>query len=107
MGMSRNEAWCLNEKEMAILLKMERSKIRAMCGVQLKDRKRAMDFMLMLGLNEAITDQLTMANSVHWHFFRGNKKVILFNAMLLAPRNPLFWDLWRLSVFLPSSSSYN
>ena len=37
--------------------------VRAMCGVQLKDRKRSTDLMFMLGLNETI-DQLTMANSV-------------------------------------------
>ena len=40
--------------------------MRAMCGVQLKDRKRSTDLMLMLGLSETI-DQLTMANSVHWY----------------------------------------
>ena len=40
--------------------------VRAMCGVQLKDRKRSMDLMFMLGLNETI-HQLTMANNVHWY----------------------------------------
>ena len=34
--------------------------MRAVCGVQLKDRKRSMDLLFMLGLNEAI-DQLAMA----------------------------------------------
>ena len=34
-----------------------------MCGVQLKDRKRSAELMLMLGLSETI-DQLAMANSV-------------------------------------------
>ena len=38
----------------------------AMCGVQLKDRKRSIDFMFMLGFNETI-DQLAMANSVCWY----------------------------------------
>ena len=38
--------------------------VRAMCGVQLKDRKRSTDLMFMLGLNETI-DHLAMANSVH------------------------------------------
>ena len=37
--------------------------MRAICGVQLKDRKRSKDLMLMLGLNEAM-DQLGMVNSV-------------------------------------------
>ena len=40
--------------------------VRVMCGIQLKYRKRSMDLMFMLGLNEAI-DQLAMTNSVHWH----------------------------------------
>ena len=40
--------------------------VRAMCGVQLKHRKRSTDFMLMLDVSETI-DQLAMANSVHWH----------------------------------------
>ena len=38
--------------------------MRAMCGVQLKDRKRSTDLMFMLVLNEAI-DQLSTASSVH------------------------------------------
>ena len=40
--------------------------VRAMCGVQLKDRKRSTNLMFMLGLKEA-TDQLAMANSVRWY----------------------------------------
>ena len=40
--------------------------VRAMCGVQLKDRKRSMNLMLMLVLNETM-DQLAMANSDRWH----------------------------------------
>ena len=51
---------------MGILQRTERSIVRAVCGVQLKDRKRSKDFMLMLGMNETI-DQLAMANSVHWY----------------------------------------
>ena len=38
--------------------------VRAMCRVQLKDRKKSTDLMFMLALNETM-DQLTMANSVH------------------------------------------
>ena len=37
--------------------------VRALCGVQIKDRKRPTDLMLMLGLSEAM-DHLEMANSV-------------------------------------------
>ena len=56
--MYRREAWCL--KEMVVLRRAERSKVRAMCGVQLKERKSSKDLMFMLGLNETI-DQLAMA----------------------------------------------
>ena len=40
--------------------------MRTMCGVQLKDRKRAKYLLLMLGSNEAI-DKLAMADSVCWY----------------------------------------
>ena len=39
--------------------------MRAMCGVQLKDRIRSMDLMLILGLNEAI-DQSDTGNNICW-----------------------------------------
>ena len=51
-----SEAWCLKERSM----------VRAMCGVQIKDRKRSTDMMFMLGLKETI-DQLAIANSVCWY----------------------------------------
>ena len=38
--------------------------VRAMCGVQLKDRKRSTNLMLMLGLSVAI-DQLAMATLIY------------------------------------------
>ena len=40
--------------------------MRAMCGIQLKDRKRSKDLMSMFGLSEVI-DGLAMANSVSWY----------------------------------------
>ena len=61
-----SETWCIKQREMGILRRTERSMVRAMCGVQFKDRKRSMALMFMLGLNETI-DQLAMAISVHWH----------------------------------------
>ena len=61
-----SEAWGLKESEMGIFQRTERSMVRAMCGAQLKDRKRSTDLMLMLGVSETI-DQLAMANSVRWH----------------------------------------
>ena len=52
--------------EFGILRRTERSLVRAISGVQLKDRRRSTDLMHILGLSETI-DQLTMANSVHWY----------------------------------------
>ena len=39
--------------------------MRAICGVQLKDRKTT-KYLLLMGFNETI-EQLAMANCVHWH----------------------------------------
>ena len=55
-----SEAWCLKESEIGILQRTE----RAICGVQLKDRKRSTDLMILLGLCETV-DLLVMASSVH------------------------------------------
>ena len=45
--------------------------VRAICGIQLKDRKRAKDLILMMDLNETI-DQLALTNSFlcHGHVLR-------------------------------------
>ena len=61
-----SEAWCQNESKMKIFQRTEWSMVRAMWGVQFKDRKLSMDKMFMLSLNETI-DQLAMANSVRWY----------------------------------------
>ena len=61
-----SEAWRLKESEMGILRRIGRSIVRAMCGVQLKDRKKSTDVMFMLGLNETIV-QMGMANSFCRH----------------------------------------
>ena len=42
------------------------SMVGSVCGVQLKDGKRAKDVMLMFSLNET-TDQLDLANSDCWY----------------------------------------
>ena len=61
-----SEAWCLIESKMRIVQRTKRSIVRAMCGVQLKDRKKSKDLMLLLGLNETI-DRLAMGNRIHWY----------------------------------------
>ena len=42
------------------------SMVRAMCGVQLRDRKPTKNSMHWLAFNETI-NQLVIANSVHWY----------------------------------------
>ena len=59
-----SEAWCPKESEIGILQRVERSIVSAMCGVQLKRRKRAKE--LMLGLSETM-DLLVLANSICWY----------------------------------------
>ena len=56
--------------------------VRAMCEVQLKDRKQSTDLMFMLGLKETI-DQLAMANSVPWngHVLRREEGNVLRRAL--------------------------
>ena len=54
------------KNEMVILRRIEISMVRAMCEVQLKDRKRSMYLMFMLDLNEPM-DQLSVVNSVRWY----------------------------------------
>ena len=43
----------------------EGSIVRAMCGVQLKDKSGTKNLMFMFGLNETM-NQLVVANSVCW-----------------------------------------
>ena len=37
---------------MGVLQRLERSMVKAMCGVQFKDRKKSTDVIFVLGLNE-------------------------------------------------------
>ena len=51
--MHGSEASCLEKIEMKIMQRTEGSMVKAMCGIQLKDR-RSKDWTLMLHLNETI-----------------------------------------------------
>ena len=58
-----SEAWCLREKEVAILRRTERALIRAMCGVKLLDRRNSEELMDMLGIKESL-DTMAKASSM-------------------------------------------
>ena len=59
-----SEAWCLREKEMAILRRTDRAMIRAMCGVRLLDRRNSEEMMDMLGIKESL-DRMAKASSIY------------------------------------------
>ena len=49
-----SEAWCLREKDMAILKRTERAMIRAICGVKLLDQRNSEELMDMLGIHKSL-----------------------------------------------------
>ena len=61
-----SEAWCLIESEIGVLQNAERSMVRAMCGVQLKDRNWSKDLTSMFCFSETM-DHFSMASSAHWY----------------------------------------
>ena len=60
-----SETWCLKENEKAILRRMERAMVRAMCVQKVVDRKMTEEQMDMLRLKETI-DRLATVNGVRW-----------------------------------------
>ena len=58
-----SEAWCLREKEMAILRRRERTMIRAICGVKLLGRRNSDELM---GIKESL-DRMAEASSMRWY----------------------------------------
>ena len=61
-----SEAWCLREKEMAILRRTERAMIRAMCVVKLLDRRNSEELLVMFGIKESL-DRTAKASSMWWY----------------------------------------
>ena len=61
-----SEAWCLREKEMAILRRTETAMIWAMCGVKLLDRRNSKELMDMLGIEE-FSDRMAKASCMRWY----------------------------------------
>ena len=77
-----SETWWLKESEMGILRRTERSMMGAMCGLQLKDRKRSTDLVFMLDFSETLY-QLAIANSVscYGHVLRRENAHVLRRAI--------------------------
>ena len=54
------------ENERAILRRIERAMVRAVCGAKLMEKKRTEDLMEMIGLKETVV-QMAKANGVRWY----------------------------------------
>ena len=61
-----SETWCLRKNEIAILRRVKRFMMRAMCDVKLVDKRNTKELMDMLGLKET-ADKLARVNSVRWN----------------------------------------
>ena len=77
-----SEAWCLREKEIAILRRTERAMIRAMWGVKLLDRRNSDELMDMLGIKESL-DRMAKASSMQWygHVLRKEDENVIVKAL--------------------------
>ena len=77
-----SEAWCLKEKQMAILRRTETAMIRAMCGVKLLDRRNSEELMDMLGIKKSL-DRIAKASSMWWygHVVRKEDKNVIVKAL--------------------------
>jgi len=60
-----SETWCLNEKQVAILRRTEKARLRAMFGVKLMDRKKHQNVLDMLGWIASI-EVATKVNVLRW-----------------------------------------
>ena len=77
-----SEAWCLREKEMAILRRAERALIRAMSGVKQLDQRNSEELMDMLGITESL-DRMAKASSMRWygHVLRKEDENVIMKAL--------------------------
>ena len=78
----RSEAWCLREKEMAILRRTERAMIRAMCGVKLLNRRNSEELMDMC--KKESLDRMAKASSIRWygHVLRKEDENVIVKALI-------------------------
>ena len=58
-----NKTWCLRENEMAILRNTAKAMMRAMCGVNMIEKRRRQELMSLLGLKDTL-DGLDRASGV-------------------------------------------
>ena len=78
-----SEAWCLIEKETAILRRTEREMIRAMCSVKPLNRRNSDELIAMLGIKESL-DRMAKASSMRWygHVLRKQDEIVIVKASI-------------------------
>ena len=77
-----SEAWCLREKEMAIMRRTETEMIRALCGVNLLDQRSSEELIDMLGIKKSL-DRMAKARSMRWygHVLRKEDENVIVKAL--------------------------
>ena len=61
-----SETWSLRENEMAVLRRTEKAMMRAMCGVEMIEKRGSQEYMSLLGLTDTL-DRLARASGVRWY----------------------------------------
>ena len=61
-----SETWYLRENEMAILRRIKKAMVRAMCGVTIIEKRRSQELMSLLCLKDTL-DGLAKASGVRWY----------------------------------------
>ena len=61
-----SETWCLREYEMTILRRTEKAMMRAMCGVNMIEKRRSQELVSLQGLTDTF-DGLARASGVRWY----------------------------------------
>ena len=72
--MDGGETWVMRKKEEGVLQRPERTMVRMMCGVKLRNRMSSMELMFMVGLSEDIVT-LVRRSRLRWygHVLRRNR----------------------------------
>ena len=70
-----SETWCLRENEMAILMRIEKAMMRAMCELSCL-KKSSQEIVSLLGMKDTL-DGLARVNGVSWygHVLRRDNEV--------------------------------
>ena len=77
-----SETWSLRENEMAILRRTEKAIMRAICGIEMIEKRRSQELTSLLGLKDTL-DELARASGMQWygHVLRRDNGGVLRRAL--------------------------